>query len=111
MCNEEMRYFAIVFILLLFSNFAIAQDIDQILNTSPIESAEKALASGDASFMIVPMCFEGIPGWADNKPPKNEKYPWKTCEELFGSEQYDKLQKLEKWAKKYNQHLSKKLNQ
>ncbi len=111
MSNEAMRRFSIAVVIVLLSISAYAQDIEKVLMSSPTESAEIAFALGDVSFLMVPICFDGIPAWKSNKPPKNEKHIWKSCEEMIGYEQYQKLQSLEEWAKKYNKHLSKLLEQ
>ena len=93
-------------IFVLISNTSNAEGIEDILRRSPIEAAQKAHSAGDSSLLSVPGCFNGVPGYKGQfGPPKKLTSFWKSCEELFGTEQYKKIQKLEEWAKLYNGYI------
>jgi len=107
MC-KKMKKIILISILLLSSKVLFAQSISEIIAISPIEAAEKAFTSGNTKLIMVPGCFDGVPGYRGGQPLNPPKQLWKSCEELFGKEQYKKIKELETWAKKYNQHIMKK---
>lgn len=100
-----MKKIILISILLLSSKVSFAQSISEIIAMPPIEAAEKAFTSGNTNLVMVPGCFNGVPGYSDRQPLNPPKQLWKSCEEIFGKEQYKKIKELEAWAKKYNQHI------
>ena len=107
MC-KIMNKFILMLILLLASNVIYAQSISEIIAISPIEAAENAYTSGNTTLIKVAGCFDDVPGYGGGKPLNPPKQIWKSCEELFGKEQYKKIKELGDWAKKYNQHIMSK---
>ena len=103
--EKHMKIFSgLLFVLM--SNVSHAEGIDDILKRSPIEAAQKAHGAGDTSLLTVPGCFNGMPGYKGQfGPPKKWRKFWKSCEDLFGVEQYKKIQDLEEWAKLYNGYI------
>lgn len=91
--------------LFLSSNSLFAQSVSEILATPPEIAAKKALSLGNNHLFMVPGCFNGVPGYRGGQPKIHPKQLWKSCEELFGKEQYKKVKALESWAKKYNQYI------
>ena len=100
-----MKNLLLILTLLLSSNNLFAQSASKILATSPEEAAKKALSLGNNHLFMVPGCFKGVPGYRGGPPNPYPKQLWKSCEELFGKEQYKKVQALEAWAKKYNLYI------
>jgi len=100
-----MKKLFLITILLLSSKSLFAQSASEILATSPEQAAKKALSLGNNHLFMVPGCFDGVPGYRGGQPKTYPKQLWKSCEELFGKEQYKKVKALEAWAKKYNLYV------
>ena len=103
-----MKKIILITVLLLGSKVIFAQDISEIIAMPPIEAAEKAYTSGNTTLVRVPGCSDDVPGYGGGQPLNPPKQIWKSCEELFGKEQYKKIKELGDWAKKYNQHIMSK---
>ncbi len=102
---KTMKTIFLIPILLLSSKVLFAQSISEIIAISPIEAAEKAYTSGNTKLIIVPGCSDEVPGYGGGQPLNPPQRLWKSCEELFGKEQYKKIKELKAWTKKYNQHI------
>ena len=103
-----MKKIILISILLLSNKVLFAQSISEIIAMPPIEAAEKAYTSGNTKLIMVSKCSNDVPGYKGRQPLNPPKQLWKSCEELFGKEQYKKIKELDAWAKKYNQHIMSK---
>jgi hypothetical protein len=90
-----------------------ANAIDSLLSTNPTTEAERAFASGDRRYIVVPMCRgqqggEVIPGWPqlEDSPEvqaaiENGRRPI-TCKDLVNDSESRDFQRVAKYAKQYN---------
>ncbi|MDH5394376.1 MAG: hypothetical protein OEY11_14405 [Gammaproteobacteria bacterium] len=104
----KMKNIILISILLLANKALFAQSINEIIATPPTEAAENAYTSGNTKLIKVSGCSNAVQGYKGRQPVNPPRQLWKTCEELFGKEQYQKMKQLEAWAKQYNQYMMSK---
>ncbi len=100
-----MKKLLVATILLVSSEYLLADSISEILSTPPEQAAEKAFNSGDKRMFMVPGCFNGVPGYRGGPPKHRPMQLWRSCEELFTKEDMNRIKKLSDWAEKYNKYI------
>lgn len=90
----------------------VSEKIDAIMQVPPHKAAERAVASGDMKYLLVPDCHEMLNGYPVGPNPtsaplgKGEtKLAGPSCEDLMGSKLFSQVVALRQYAAEYNRHL------